>query len=211
LVGASALLPKHADAGSGARTLVESLLGSEWGTASDDKRNEERRLDPDRPHFPEASTTVGKNRVLLESGYTFNEKGSSFRSHSYPEAVLRVGMFVDWLEFRLGQNFIDQAQTVSGVRSRETGAQDLYVGAKVALIEQMQYLPEVALIPQMTVPTGRSDVTAGRVLPGLNIDCSWQVIKDLFNIELLIATNRVRDDVHRSHVEVATDSPPPPT
>ena len=176
------------------------------GLTPDDNEepDEPKRLDPDRPHLPEASTTVGKNRLVLESGYTFNEKGSSLRSHSYPEAVLRIGMFADWFEFRLGQNFIDEEQKVSDARRHEKGAQDLYVGVKVALIEQIQYLPAIALIPQMTVPTGSADVTAGRVLPGLNVDCSWQVIKDLFNIELLIATNDVRDDVHRSHVEVAT-------
>lgn len=174
------------------------------GLTDNEEPDEPARLDPDRPHLPEASTTVGKDRVVLESGYTFNAKGSSLRSHSYPEAVLRVGMFAEWFEFRLGQNFIDEEQKVSGAHHRENGAQDLYVGVKVALIEQIEYLPAIALIPQMTVPTGSADVTGGRVLPGLNIDCSWEMIKDLFNIELLVGMNDVRDDVHRSHVEVAT-------
>jgi hypothetical protein len=93
---------------------------------------------------------------------------------------------------------------VAGIHASENGAQDLYLGAKLPLIEQRQYLPEIALIPQMTVPTGSRSVTAGRVLPGLNVDCGWQVIQGLFNIELLIATNEVRDDGHRSHLEVAT-------
>ena len=186
------------------KTLLESILGRKGGQKDTEEPEDERRIDPDRPHFPEASTTVGKGRVVLESGYTFNEKGASFFSHSYPEAVLRVGMFADWFEFRVGQNFLNEEQTVKGVRTSANGAQDLYLGVKVALTEQRQYLPEIALIPQMTAPTGSRAVTAGRVLPGLNVDCAWEVIRELFNIELLVATNRVRDDIHRSHVELAT-------
>src|SRR4029077_14809279 len=128
-------------------------------------------------------------------GYTFTQKGSWLRSHAYPEALLRIGMFADWFEFRIGQSFVNQDQTVASIHASENGAQDLYLGAKLALIEQRQYLPEIALIPQMTVPTGSRSVTAGRVLPGLNVDCGWQVIQGLFNIELLIATNEVRDDI----------------
>ncbi len=183
------------------KTLLGALLGSE---AANDEPEDAKRLDPDRPHFPEASTTVGRGRVVLESGYTFSEKRFSFFSHSYPEAVLRVGMFSDWFEVRIGQNFLSEQQTAAGSRTSATGAQDLYLGVKVALIEQKQYLPGIALIPQMTVPTGSRAVTAGRVLPGLNVDCAWEVIDHVFNIELLVATNSVRDDIHRSHVELET-------
>ena len=43
-------------------------------------------------------------------------------------------------------------------------------------------------------PSGSAAVTAGRVLPGVNVDCGWEVIKDVFNIELLIANNFVQDE-----------------
>lgn len=186
------------------RTLLESILGSEGETKDAEELDEDRRLDPDRPHFPEASTTVGIGRVVLEAGYTFSEKRSSLSSHSYPEAVLRVGAFAEWFELRIGQNALSEQQTVGGVRTSANGAQDLYLGVKVALTEQKQYLPAIALIPQATVPTGSRAVTAGTVLPGLNVDCAWEVIKGLVNVELLVATNRVRDAFHRSHVEIAT-------
>ncbi len=86
----------------GPKTLFESIFGSSGRL---DGSEEEDRIDPDRPHFPEASTTVGKGRVVLESGYTFMEKRSSFSSQTYPEALLRVGMFAEWFEFRIGQSF----------------------------------------------------------------------------------------------------------
>src|SRR6185369_6251653 len=135
------------------RTLLESLFGIEGDDRDREEPEGEGRINPDRPQLPEASTTVGKGRIVLESGYTFNDKGSTFSSNSYPEALLRVGMFADWFEFRSGQNFLSAEQTVGGVQTSTSGAQDLYLGVKVALTEQKQYLPEIALIPQMTVPT----------------------------------------------------------
>ena len=185
------------------KTLSEWMFGRSSHT-NEKEEPEEERLDPDRPHLPEASTTVGKGRIVLESGYTFTEKGSSFSSHAYPEALLRIGMFADWFEFRIGQNFLTQEHTFDGVRKSDNGAQDLYLGVKLALTEQKEYLPQIALIPQLTVPTGSKAVTAGRVLPGLNVDCDWEVIKNRFNLELLVATNRVADDGRRSHVELTT-------
>src|SRR6266446_1845057 len=185
------------------KTLLEWMLGSSWRRDANESGREDR-VDPDRPHFPEASTTVGKGRVVLESGYTFTEKRSSFSSQTYPEALLRVGMFAEWFEFRVGQNFLRQEQTVAGTTTRESGAQDLYLGVKLALIEQDGYVPQIALIPQMTVPTGSKGVTAGRVLPGVNVDFGWEIVKDLFDVELLIATNSVADGDRSSHVEVAT-------
>ena len=175
------------------RTLFESILGSAWRREGEESSGE-RHLDPDRPHFPEASTTVGLGHAVLEGGYTYMQRGSSV-TQTYPEALLRVGMFAEWFEFRIGQSFID--------RDRESGRQDLYLGVKVQLIDQKDFVPQIAIIPQLTVPTG-GGATAGRVLPGVNIDCGWEVVKDFFNVELLIATNRVADTSRESHVEVAT-------
>lgn len=186
------------------KTLLNWMLGDQERTEEGEPEQEQERLDPDRPHLAEASTTVGIGRIVLESGYTFTEKGSAFSSHSYPEALLRVGMFAEWFEFRIGQNVLSETRTVAGRRTHADGAQDLYLGVKLALTDQKRYLPQIALIPQMTVPTGSRAETAGRVLPGLNVDSSWEVITGRFSIELLTAVNRVADDIHHAHVEVTT-------
>jgi Putative MetA-pathway of phenol degradation/AcrB/AcrD/AcrF family len=80
----------------------------------------------------------------------------------------------------------------------------LYLGVKLALTEQKGWLPATVVIPQMTVPTGSAEVTAGRVLPGVNVDFGWEVNKDVFNIELLIANNFVQDELGNSRHELAT-------
>jgi hypothetical protein len=191
-----------AESEKGPRTLLDALQGSR--TSKEHPSEDEDRLEPDRPHFPEASTTAGNGRVILESGYTFNSKGSAFASQTFPETLLRIGMFTDWFEFRVGQSFLHQRQLLSGVTSTANGFQDLYLGAKIALMEQHGWLPAVALIPQTTVPTGARAVTAGRTLPGLNTDFSWEIVKDFFGIELLIATNRVAVDGGGSRLELGT-------
>lgn len=183
------------------RSLVESLFGAPVSPA--DEGEAERPIDADRPHFPEAATAVGNGRIVLESGYTFSEKGAS-STQSFPEALLRIGVLADWFELRIGQNVLDQERTGPGGRGSAFGATDLYLGAKVALTEQRGLLPALALIPQMTVPTGGRGETANRVLPGLNVDGAWEVIDDLFTIEFVVATNQVADDIHHTHVEVAT-------
>jgi hypothetical protein len=184
------------------KTVTDWLFGSL--DSAKPRSKEDDRIEPDRPHFPEASTTVGLGRAVLESGYTFTSNGSSFHSHSLPEALLRVGIFAEWFEFRVGQSFLAQRQMVGSTAVDSSGAQDLYLGAKFALSEQKGILPQVALIPQMTVPTGSSAVSAGRTLPGLNVDASWEVIKGLFDIEFLVANNAVQDGPHNSRLEVAT-------
>jgi hypothetical protein len=188
--------------GQGPRTLLEALQGSP--ASNEHPSEEEDRIEPDRPHFPEATTAAGKGRVILESGYTFNSKGSAFASHNLPEALLRIGVFSDWFEFRVGQSFLHQRQLLSGVTTTANGFQDLYLGAKVAVMEQHGWLPAVALIPQTTVPTGARAVTADRTLPGLNTDLSWDIVKDFFSVEVLIATNRVRDEAGGSRLELGT-------
>ena len=184
------------------KTLLQALQG-ETATGSAETADD-NRIDPDRPHLPEAATTVGLGRAVLESGYTFSRKAGEQLSHSYPEALIRVGAFADWFELRVGQNLVSEQRTMGGLTQSSTGFQDLYLGAKIALTQQNGIIPTAALIPQMTVPTGSSDQTAHRVLAGLNADFSWDIVKDRFGIELLVANNQIRDELGGIQYQVAT-------
>ena len=167
-------------------------------TASNRADEEPDVIVTDRPDFTEASSTVGKGRVQLEAGYTFTRdrtNGERFSSHSYPEALLRVGVFADWFEFRVGQNFGTEGTTLpDGTRSRAGGADDLYLGVKLGLTEQTAWHPEMALILQMTVPTGSSDFSACELLPGVNLLYGWDVVKDRVSIGGSTQANSVRGD-----------------
>lgn len=161
--------------------------------AEEDEGGEEEEgpLETDRPDFTEASSVVGRGHVQLELGYTFlqdKEHGERVRSHSFPETLLRVGMIAPWFEFRLAWNYGIQSTTAGGVTTTISEPEDLYVGAKLALTLQDGIFPEMALVPQMNLPTAPQfieDLTpvfepnrafgAGEILPGVNWLYGWDV------------------------------------
>jgi len=133
-------------------------------------------LASDRPDFTEASCTVGRGVVQLEMGYTYlfdDKAGTQVRAHSYPETLLRVGVLAEWLELRAGWTFA--ADSIRGVAGTNDGHEDLYVGLKLGLTQQQGILPEMALMPQMTVPTGSRIYTNDRALPGVNWLYGWEI------------------------------------
>ena len=200
--------PCEADTASGSKTLLswnsrstESPEKSE-GPNGEGAAEVEDAIATDRPDFTEASSTVGKGRIQLESGYTFSRDrsgGIRTTTHSYPEALLRIGALADWLEFRIGQNF---GETRSGLFSA-SGAEDLYLGVKLGLTEQKQVLPEMALILQTTVPTGHSEFTGGKMQPGFNWLYGWDVVPDRLTFGGSTQANRVYDEINHGYIELA--------
>lgn len=151
-----------------------TLLQWSYGTSFSGGPDLGSPLVTDRPDFTEASSTVGRGVAQLELGYTytFDEDGTtSSKAHSYPETLLRVGALADWFELRIGWNYANEE--LGGVRT--DGADDLYLGFKLGLTPQEGILPETALIPQMTVPTGADSFSADEVLPGLNLIYGWEL------------------------------------
>jgi hypothetical protein len=136
----------------------------------------------DRPDFTEASSTVGVGVAQLEFGYTFIEDDDGLtetRFHSWGEPLLRVGVWRDWLELRIGVAPVSESETTAGREQRASGMEDMYLGAKIGLTPQAGFRPEMALIPQMFVPVGSSSFTADEILPGLNWLYSWDLTDQL--------------------------------
>ncbi len=128
----------------------------------------------DRPDVTESSSTVGSGVLQIEAGYTYLQDctaGQLNQSHSFPEVLLRYGTPADWLELRFATNISHQkAETTSF-----TGTEDLYFGAKLGLTLQEGLYPEMALVPQMTIPSGSGTLTAGKLLPGVNWLYGWDI------------------------------------
>ncbi len=135
-------------------------------------------LQTDRPDFVEASTTVGKGVLQIESGYTYirnNDPDDNSITHSAGEVLFRYGVLEDWLELRVGVFPFSQKQNVPSPSVTNSGLEDLYLGFKLGLTPQEGIWPEMALVPQMTVPTGHDSVTAGKTLAGVNWLYGWDV------------------------------------
>lgn len=61
-------------------------------------------LETDRDSFTPATSTVGAGRLILEVAYSFLDNRDACETHSFPEAVLRVGLLPE-LELRLNWGF----------------------------------------------------------------------------------------------------------
>ena len=166
----------------------------------DGEEEDDDTIVTDRPDFTEASSTVGLGRVQLEMGYTytFDDEGPATRvSHTYPELLARIGMFEEWFEWRIVWNILDE--TAAGTT---VGSEDMQLGIKLALTEQCCWLPEMALIAQMNVPTGIAPFTTGEVMPGVNWLYSWEV-NEWLALGGSTQGNRVQDTTGHFHLEIA--------
>ena len=187
------------------------------GNGEDKAGEKEKPLDTDRPDFGAATTTVGLGRAILETGYTAyltHSPGSRFVGQSYPDAVLRVGLFADWFEARVGETYANFKTTTAGVGFPGTpaaapavlprsGLQDLYLGVKLALTEQKELLPETALILQSNAPTGSNQLTAHRFLPGAIYLAGWDIIEEKLDCSTLVEFDKVVSDAGNSYVQMA--------
>lgn len=166
--------------------------------------NLDEPLVTDRPDFTEASVTVGRGVAQLEFGYTYTEDndGGRVQSHSMGEPLLRYGIFADWLELRVALFPTRERTTMGGTTTSATGIEDLYLGFKVALTGQEGLFPEMALVPQITVPVGSNAFTDESALPGLNWLYSWE-LSDHWALAGSSQFNRSRDDSAEYYIEFA--------
>jgi hypothetical protein len=171
--------------------------------AQADSTPEENSIKTDRPTFTPSSSTVGKNVIQLETGYTFTHdraQGVTVDSHTYPEANLRFGILSDWLEGRIGQNFASTNTAGPSSRASQTGATDLLLGVKLGLAKQQECLPETAVIVQMSLPTGSPFLNQKEVLPGIIAIFGWDVIKNCLSASGSLSANRALDGAEHFYI-----------
>ncbi|MCC7084993.1 MAG: transporter [Pirellulales bacterium] len=186
----------------------KTLLQWSYGTTfSGGPPGMDEPLVSDRPDFTEASVTVGRGVYQVEMGYTFTldrSGGTHSAQHSFPEMLWRIGLFAEWFEFRIQYNYGASDMTVLGVPAtpRQFGSQDLYLGTKIGLTPQEGILPEMVIIPQMTVPSGSASQTAGEVMPGLNWCYGWE-LNDLIGVGASTQLNRTIDDAGNIYSQFA--------
>lgn len=151
-----------------------------WLTGIDETEDEppsKRRIATERPDFSFATTTVGKGRVVLETGYQYTHDtylGENSRIHDFPQGLLRMGLFNEWFEIQIGQNW-ENARTTApdGTAESAIGFQDMFLGVKLGLTSQDKLLPESSLLVGLTVPTGARSQTNGRAMPNIFWTYAW--------------------------------------
>jgi hypothetical protein len=179
--------------------------GDDSGKDAGDDSPFSQPLSADRPGFGDSPTTVGCGVYQLELGYQYtfgHEHNTSTIDHSYPQALLRVGMLANWFEARVswsmeqetdkggllisppptGENPRPLGGPVGGqfTPSRTfVGSDDMNVGFKIALTDQDGCRPQMGIVADMYVPTGSAAFTAGEVLPEIEWIYQWSLTKKL--------------------------------
>jgi hypothetical protein len=145
----------------------------------------------DRPFFSASSATVGVGVVQLETGYFYAEDiiedvpistpfgtylaDLDMEIHSFPQILFRVGLYADWLEFQVGYSEIEfKVDGPYGEIKRrvDTG---VFLGTKLWLSQQSGFLPELSVLPHITVAEGSSPFTVETVFLGIDFLYSWQI------------------------------------
>lgn len=183
-----------------------TLFQWSYGTSFSGGPDVDEPLMTDRPDFTEASVTVGKGVAQLESGYTYtynNDAGESTRTQSFGEPLLRYGILADWLEFRIALFPIEERTATGGASDSRGGTRDLYTGFKIALTPQEGILPEMALVPQMNIPTGSKAFRSSDVEPGLNWLYGWDINDFLSTAGSTQGNRRFDDATGQAYLEMA--------
>lgn len=130
---------------------------------SREPREERDRIETDRDSFTPSVRTVGRNRFVLESAYSFIDERHMAETHSYPETVMRYGL-TRRVELRLGWNLEvggagDSTSGSGGFNLEQEGKSRieqetvLQYGIKVLLADQDGWLPESSVILMGRTPT----------------------------------------------------------
>ncbi|MEX2218147.1 MAG: transporter [Phycisphaerales bacterium] len=127
-------------------------------------------METDRPDFTEGTQTVPRGRVQLEGGYTFTRDragGVTVRDHTLPEALLRIGV-VDRVEVRLGWEGYSWTRAGGG-GGDDDGVLDGSLGFKARLLDQDGWVPDFAVIGEVSVPVGEEGKGTERFDPGVKL------------------------------------------
>jgi len=104
----------------------------------------------DRPDATEASSTVGKGTLQIETGglyESFEKNNIKSETFTYNTSLVRYGI-LDNIELRLGWNFVEGVTAVNGNRldNVTSGFSPLLIGVKIDVAEEKNGMPEIAFV-----------------------------------------------------------------
>jgi hypothetical protein len=100
----------------------------------------------DRPGFSNSPYSIGNTNIGIESGFAYNY---SSNLNQYTQSnLLRVGC-ENWFEMRFG---VDMGTYQDVTAHNYVGVKDINIGVKCTVVQNAQYLPDVALLGTCYVP-----------------------------------------------------------
>lgn len=113
-------------------------------------------LETDRPDFTEASSTVHKGYIQIETGTyfeTYEKNKVKVEYFTYNTTLVRYGL-LDNFEIRLGWDFNEGITSINGQNTGNitSGLSPLLLGMKVYITEEKSWVPEISLIGHIFLP-----------------------------------------------------------
>jgi hypothetical protein len=166
----------------------------------------EDKIETDRDAFTPSTKTTPLNRFILESSYSFIDNRGAPDTNSFPELLLRYGLFKR-LELRLGWNYEvggggnvvsgNSGEAAEGVdTSGLTRVNRMLYGFKASLTEQQSWVPDSIMIVTGVTPTG-GDATATQVRA--NYTFGWR-LPNRWRIDSAVAFTTDSDNGNRFEV-----------
>lgn len=132
----------------------------------------------DRPGNGNAATVVPHLRFQAETSWSFAEIDDDFLSLMSWPTLFRFGL-VDVAEIRLGTAVVGTAFVGSpappGSPPRGESSTDTLVGAKVQLLANEGFRPDLAVMLDVFLPTGEGAFTQDVVVPELRVASAWSL------------------------------------
>lgn len=121
---------------------------STFAQEQDDRLN--NPLATDRPDATEASSTVGKGVLQIETGgfyESFEANSIKQETYTYNTMLIRYGL-LDRIEFRIGWDFVEGVTKINDNKldNVTSGFSPILLGVKVDIAEENGALPEIALL-----------------------------------------------------------------
>ena len=140
-------------------------------------------LSTDRPGFSDTAFLVPRGHAHIEMGHIYSydqEKRSETQSHLVAGTSLRVGLLdefelrVKWSGMSLTESkFPDVSSAGRHFKNHQhdDGATDMSVGFKTPLLKHTDtnHLPNVSMVPALSLPTGTDNKTTGDVDPSFEL------------------------------------------
>lgn len=180
----------------GALTIIITGLAFGQEVAETPKVGE---LVTDRPDFTESAEVVPKGWLQWESGFQFDRTGTS-RGYTFGAPLFRIGL-TDRLELRLSSDGVVGAREARDPIKR--GMADAAIGFKYKIRNEGRWLPAMALIPAVSLPSGHPAFTSSSADPGVKF--AWG--KDMpagFSVSGNMNYNSLTDPVGRYQQNAAT-------
>jgi len=128
----------------------------------------------DRPGNGNASSTVPKHRLQIETSasYLRSDAGAVTVQQITLPTLVRFGL-LDSVEVRVGSSIVGIDATSGS--DEGPALTDTLVGAKVQLAENAGTKPQLAVMVDVTLPTGDGGFTGDKVVPEARVAAAWSL------------------------------------